>query len=199
MSHLLATIQGRAIYQDEDDSFSFLAGMTIDADGSPRAYGPHNSGLDRTIEAGHPGNWWGIVTDSNGEPVIQGEDDPYPGFYVSATSLQHRSFKKNDPRRYLNSELVPYVVCPGILAKKALGVVLGCKVDVLNVSNGVLHSGVCGDIGPSTHLGEASIKMAALHGIPSSPRTGGISKSIFKYTFHPGHAAQGYSLQPLGT
>ena len=179
MNQFLATIQGRDIYQLPDNSFSFLGGMTIDADGSPRAYGPYDSGLDLTVEAGHPGNWWGIVTGPLGNPVIQGEADPYPGFYVSPTSLQNRQYPKSDPRRYLNSELIPFVVCPGVLARAAIGTVLGCKVEVVNVTNGDHCLAVCGDIGPSTHLGEASIKTAAILGVPSNPRTGGTNKPIF--------------------
>ena len=65
--------------------------MMIDADGALRAYHPDDaSGLDRLDHAGAPGNWWGIVTDDGtpgGEPVVQGDGDPAPGFYVSQTSL----------------------------------------------------------------------------------------------------------------
>src|SRR6478672_2561316 len=42
----------------------YKAKMYIDADGSPRAYGPNNSGLDWTANAGYPGNWWALVCDA---------------------------------------------------------------------------------------------------------------------------------------
>ncbi len=197
MNRLLATIQGTEIWQQEDNTFQYVAGLTVDADGSPRCYGPNDSGLDATICAGHPGNWWGVMTDENGDPLIQGPDDPAPGFYVSTTSLQNKDFAKTDPRRYLNAELIPFVVIPGILAKTCSGIALGCKVMVQNIKTGDQTLAVCGDIGPSTHLGEVSMKTAAIMGVNNSPRIGGDPRLIFRYTFYPGVAAQGYQLQPL--
>src|SRR5580704_6936292 len=70
-----------------DNAVLFNAGMDIDADGSPRAYNPVSSkGLDALANAGHPGNWWAIATTNgkaSGEPVIQVDPEPAPGFYVS--------------------------------------------------------------------------------------------------------------------
>ena len=197
MNRLLATIQGTEIWQLADQSLSYVAGMTVDADGSPRCYGPNDSGLDATVCAGHPGNWWGILT-VDGEPLIQGPDDPAPGMYVSTTSLQNKDYLATDPRRYLNAELVPFVVIPGILAKQCSGVALGCKVLVQNIKTGDQTLAVCGDIGPSTHLGEVSMKVASIMGVNNSPRIGGDPRLIYRYTFDPGTPAQGYSLQPLG-
>ena len=193
----LDIVQGQNIVQEEDGSFSFIAGMTIDADGSPRCYGPNDSGLDATICAGHNGNWWGVVTDTSGNPVIQGPNDPAPGFYVSHTSLQNTKFLRTDPRRYLNAEEIAFVVVPSTLARACKGIVLGCKVKIENYKTQDQAWGVCGDIGPASHLGEVSVKMASTLGIPSSPRTGGEARSIFRYTFFPGIAARGYELQPL--
>lgn len=219
MNRLLATIQSQEIWQQaSDESFSFRAGMTIDADGSPRAYGPRDSGLDYTINAGHPGNWWGVVTgrvntlQSDGRvitdiaPVVQGPQDPCPGMYISTTSLQNRArrddgsllYGPTDPRRYVNSEEIPFVVCPGIVAKNASGIVLGCKVVVVDTRSGEQCLAVCADIGPSTHLGECSMKLAAIMGVRNSPRDGGETTPCFRYTFYPGQAAKGYTLQPLG-
>src|SRR5579872_5891755 len=68
----------------------FHAGMAIDADGSPRAYHPDNTGLDDLKHGGYPGNWWGVATSnelSTGEPLLQNSSDPAPGNYVSTTSL----------------------------------------------------------------------------------------------------------------
>src|SRR5262249_26952383 len=78
-------------------AFFYTAGLAIDADGAFRAYNPHDVlGLDSLAHAGHPGNWWALVTDNgrpSGHPVVQGNSDPAPGFYVSATALY-------DPRRH---------------------------------------------------------------------------------------------------
>jgi hypothetical protein len=90
----------------------YRAKMYIDADGSPRAYGPNNSGLDWTANAGSTGNWWGIVTDSNGDPILQNSSDPYPGMYVSTTSLVNSAYGTTNPLHYTNSETVPFIVLP---------------------------------------------------------------------------------------
>jgi hypothetical protein len=37
-----------------------------------------------------PGNWWALVT-RNGRPIVQGADDPAPGFYVSTTTLVYKT------------------------------------------------------------------------------------------------------------
>ena len=93
----------------------FKAGMAIDADGSPRAYHPDNTGLDDLKHGGYPGNWWGIATSNElttGEPLIQKPTDPFPGFYVSTTSLIDERFEYKNPLRYVNAEEIPYFVLP---------------------------------------------------------------------------------------
>src|SRR5215469_15331978 len=49
----------------------FTAGMTIDADGAPNAYAPHNRGLDYTANARGAQGWIALVTNDNGRPIIQ--------------------------------------------------------------------------------------------------------------------------------
>ena len=74
--------------------------LRVSADGSPRAY--HRDpklGLDFLGNAGSAGRWWGIVIDSKAEPVVQGENDPAPGYYISQTALQDRTKAPTDPRR----------------------------------------------------------------------------------------------------
>src|SRR3990172_2424520 len=96
---LITTIEGFDVYNHNPTGVTmYKAKMYIDADGSPRAYGPSNSGLDWTANAGSPGNWWGVVTDNNGDPVIQGSGDPFPGMYVSSTSLVNH-VKRSVPLR----------------------------------------------------------------------------------------------------
>jgi hypothetical protein len=102
-----------------DHSVVFQAGMEIDADGAYRAYHPRpddHEGLDSLDNAGHPGNWFGVETDNghpNGTPVVQKTDDPAPGFFVSSTALEDRSFDRTDPRRYVDAETIPYIVLGG--------------------------------------------------------------------------------------
>lgn len=173
----------------------WTAGMQIDADGSPHAYHPQNIGLDHIRNAGSPGNWYGVVTDSQGEPVVQGPNDPAPGYYVSPTTYQHRQFKARDPRRYADSEKVPYVVVPGKIRKGVPPIVIGCRATVKNLRTGKEVVAVVADSGPSNKIGEGSIALAKALGINANARTGGTDERIIEYRLYPGEAAQGYELQ----
>jgi hypothetical protein len=160
---------------------SFESGMTIDADGSPRAYHPvSDSGLDALANAGSKGNWWGIVTDDNGDPVLQGKDDPFPGFYVSTTSLQDASRKITDPARYVNSDSIPFIVIPNSATLLAL-VKKGDFARVENLRNGKSAYAIFADVGPKDKIGEGSMCLARNLGIDASPRSGGVADSV-KYT-----------------
>jgi hypothetical protein len=99
-------------------AFFYESGMTIDADGAPNAYHPDNTGLDDLANAGTPGRWEGLAKDADGEPIIQGPNDPFPGYYVSATALADRSKPANDPTRYVDASKIPFVVLPGGMARQ---------------------------------------------------------------------------------
>ena len=90
---------------EDPSAYFFEAGMAINADGAYRAYHPTpGKGLDYLANAGEPGNWWALVTDTgkpSGRPVVQGAADPAPGYYVSTTSLADPARKKADPTRYV--------------------------------------------------------------------------------------------------
>lgn len=161
----------------------YVSGMQIDADGSPRAYHPvPDSGLDALANAGHNGNWWGIVTDKKGKPFVQGNDDPAPGFYISTTSLQDVSKKVNDPARYVNSETIPFFVLPGNSALLTL-VKKGDMAYVRNLRNGKNACAIFADVGPKNKIGEGSVCLAQMLGINSSPRNGGVQDSIVYFVF----------------
>lgn len=173
----------------------------VDADGSPRAYGPPGTKpLDFLANAGHPGNWWAVVTDNgkpSGNPILQGRMDPCPGYYISPTTYQHRGFRNDDPLAYVDSERVIYIVVPSHWRKLAKGVVLGCKATVRRISDGKQTNAVVADLGPRSKAGEASIACCEFFGVPSSPKSGGTSNPSFAYTFFPGIAAPGYELKPM--
>jgi hypothetical protein len=64
--------------------------MTLGAvsiiEGRPTYHPNNRMGLDSIDHAGHPGNWWALATDTGtprGRPVLQGENDPAPGYYVT--------------------------------------------------------------------------------------------------------------------
>lgn len=189
------------------------AGMAIDADGAngqtggipvyaPDGYTP--APLDFLANAGGPGDWYGVVTDTgedDGDPIKQKPGDPAPGAYVSATSYRWPTLARTDPLAYVDAASVPYIVLPGHWRAKAVGVVCGCKATVKDTTTGkVLETGVM-DFGPKAKLGEASIACAKFFGIPSSPKNGGTETKRFIYTFFPGVPAVidgvTYQLQPM--
>ncbi|HZI49686.1 MAG TPA: hypothetical protein VFD75_17945 [Pyrinomonadaceae bacterium] len=189
------------------------AGMMIDADGAngqtggvpvyaPKGFTP--APLDFLANAGEPGNWFGVVTDTgraDGKPVKQNASGPAPGAYVSATSYRWPTLARIDPLAYVDAASVPYIVLPSHWRKLAVGVVLGCKATVEDTKTGkILETGVL-DFGPRKNLGEASIACAKFFDIPSSPKQGGTKEPRFIYTFFPGVAAVingvTYQLQPM--
>jgi hypothetical protein len=202
MSEVLLTIAGVPVYIDTEVSehLSWTGEFTVDADGSPRAYGPKGTQpLDYLGNAGYPGNWWGIVTDTNepdGDPIIQGKNDPRPGYYVSCTAYLVPGYYYYDPRRYLDSEHVLFAVIPGNVRKACVGICKGCKAKVTDKDSGKSVECVIGDIGPSDHLGEGSMALAQFFGLDPNPKCGGSSDTKrFLYECWPGVAAEGYVLQ----
>lgn len=193
--------------RNPDGSYSFTAGMAIDADGAngqssapvyaPSGYQP--APLDYLSNAGSPGDWYGVVTDTgeaDGTPVKQGPNDPMPGAFVSATSYEYDGFARTDPLRYVDANSVIYIVVPGHWRMEAKGVVLGCRALVQNLKTGQVAEAAVLDFGPRSKIGEASIACARYFGVPSSPKNGGTDKPIFHYVFFPDVAANGFELKP---
>jgi len=192
------------------------AGMMIDADGAngqtggvpvyaPKGFTP--APLDFLANAGGPGNWFGVVTDTgenDGTPVKQAANDPAPGAYVSATSYRWPNRLRINPMAYVDAASVPYIVLPSHWRAEAIGVVLGCKATVKDTKTGkILDAAGVLDFGPKTKLGEASIACAKFFGVPSSPKDGGTDEKRFIYTFFPGIPAVingvTYQLQPASS
>lgn len=186
--------------QNPDGSYTTpRAGMMIDGDGangqsSLPVYAPAGmKSLDFLRNAGEPGNWYGIVTDTgkaSGRPVVQKPGDPCPGAYVSATSYEFPDLSRGDPYRYVDSAKVPYIVLPSHWRAEARGIVLGCKAQIEDTHTGNIIDAVVADFGPKAKLGEASIAAANLCGVRSSPKDGGTADLRFRYTFWPGVPAE---------
>jgi hypothetical protein len=164
-----------------NQAFFFVSGMTIDADGAPNAYHPDNTGLDDLANAGAPGHWEGIITDRTGDPLIQGPDDPFPGYYVSCTSLSDRTKARTDPARYVDASKIPYIVLPRDVAAQG-GAQLGDFAVVVNLRNGKSSYAIFADVGT---MGEGSIALANNLGIWSDARQGGRRGGIL-YLVFPG-------------
>lgn len=163
-------------------AFFYESGMTIDADGAPNAYHPDNTGLDDLKNAGTPGTWEGLAKDGDGEPIIQGPNDPFPGYYISATALADRSKPYNDPTRYVDASKIPFVVLPGGMARQ-LGARPGDFATVFNQRNGKMSYAIYGDVGPYDRIGEGSVALAENLGIRSDARNGGTRGGIVFLVF----------------
>lgn len=179
------------------DNYYFKSGMTIDADGAPNAYHPDDSGkgckkenllkgLDCLSHAGFPKGRWDymLAVNKKGDyPAIQGKNDPYPGYFVSMTALFDKKIKnKRNPKRYVNSNTIPYFVLPPDFSKDIK------KGDIALVYNKANNRGVFAlfaDVGPKKSLGEGSIALAKALKIKSSALTGGTDSGIH-YLIFPG-------------
>jgi hypothetical protein len=129
MSRHIGTIEGCDIVEQDEKSVTFTAAARLDDDGAngqfgqPPCFAPANftgKTLDVLANAGRPGYWFGVVTDTGGTPVVQGSHEPCPGAYVSATSLhlpgQHgERLPDSSPFKYVDSATVPFVVVPPMI------------------------------------------------------------------------------------
>lgn len=196
------TISLWKLHGAEQTAFFFRSGMTIDADGAPRAYHPVSAnGLDALGNAGKPGNWWALVTDngkSTGKPVVQKESDPAPGFYISTTALEDTTKGRTDPRRYVDSSTIPYVVLPPDVMK-TLKARMGDFAVVVNSNNHKLSHVIVADQGPKGQIGEGSIALADALGIPSNPRHGGIANGVLYLVFPGSGNRKPRSLEEINT
>jgi len=165
----------------DDSAFFFNAGMTIDADGALNAYNAANTGLDDLSNAGEPGHWDGVLQDEAGNPLVQGPDDPFPGYYISSTALADWTKNRFDPTRFVDASRVPYIALPGDLARLA-GARLGDFAVVFNLRNRRFSFAIFADIGA---MGEGSIALADNVGIWSDARLGG-SRGGMLYLVFPG-------------
>ena len=126
-------------------------------------------------------HWDGIMTDGQGQPIVQGANDPFPGYYVSCTSLSDRSKAASDPTRYVDATKIPYVVLPRWVADQG-GARLGDFVYVVKLANGKSSYAIFADIGT---LGEGSVALA--NNTTASGRTRGKADAVaaFSIWFFP--------------
>lgn len=174
-----------------DGGLLFTAGMTIDADGAPNAYGPHNRGLDYTANARNAQGWAALVTNENGRPVIQ-KRGPYRGYYVSTTSLQQSNVADpRSPKKYIDATRIPYIALPRDFAIE-FDIRLGDLAVVIDQANGRSAYAIYADVGPKGRIGEGSIALARALDMPSDPRhdsvAGGLTYLIFPGSGSPADA-----------
>lgn len=162
----------------------FEAGMAIDADGAPNAYGPDDRGLDRLANARHHRRWVGVATDEKGHPLVQ-KKGPYRGFYVSITSLQNAEIRNEaNPAKYVDARKISYIVLPPEMTER-FGIELGDMAVVIHKASGKTAFAIFADTGPHGKIGEGSIALARKLALPSDPRTGFTEDGIL-YIVFPG-------------
>jgi hypothetical protein len=177
-------------FSENPRAFAYQSGMTIDADGAPNAYGPENCGLDDLSNAGSPGHWSALVTDTgkpDGNPLVRN------GFYISTTSLQDKSKKIDEPGRFVDATQIPFFVLPPRLEKKG-DARLGDYGMVINLDNGRSSPAIFADQGPPGKLGEGSVALAQALGVDTNARKGGTNEGIV-YIVFPGSGSE--SMQSL--
>ncbi len=120
----------------------------------------------------------------NGKPIIQGPNDPAPGFFVSTTSLEDTTKAETDPRRYVDSETISYIVLPPALVGSGKAR-LGDFAVVIDRKNGKSSFAIFADIGPKKNLGEGSIALAKALELKKDPKHGGPVADLI-YIVFPG-------------
>ena len=209
MRRLIGNISGSDIVEEDDKSVTFTAGAQLDGDGANGQFGGDpcyapkgypGKTLDVLANAGGPGNWFGVVTDTgeaDGTPVVQGTGDPCPGAYISATSLHlpgkdRKPLPNSSPFKYVDGATVPYVVVPKMIIHGVAGVVMGCRAIVTNTRTGKSVEVVVADGGPHDKLGEISLACAIAIGVPAGEgathpaNAGGVDEHIIHYQLFPG-------------
>lgn len=189
---LLTTIGGTYVWQLKDApgtaAFFFESGLELDVDGAPKAYGPTSlqGTLDRLGNAGRPGQWWGVVTDGRGQPVVQdgaAPRQPYAGFYIAQTSLVNYEFGERDVRRFADATRIPYVALPPSYFR-GTGLNIGDFALLINGVNGKYTFAVFADVKNTPTLGEVSICAAIALGDRGDPRRGSTtSRGIISLVF----------------
>jgi hypothetical protein len=170
--------------------------VALDADGSPRAYGPGNIGLDANRNAGYPNKGWRsvLVVDpaDPSRPYVQ-PAGPHAGYFVSKTSLKSKTLPETDPACYVDAETIPYIVFPGAFYAIAGTGRYGDLAMARAVGTTFESAAIVADGGPTkAPLGEISLALAhALGGrADPNPRTGaGAPRGLFEYVVFPGSAS----------
>ena len=182
----IGTVQ---VFRDPGSSaIAFASQMQVNTDGAPDSYHPDDIGITHIcngVSVGQSCTWkadcladfrkakaenfrgppkicfFAMATNAQGLPIIQGDADPKPGYFVSTTALKQPGENVRTPQAQLDSNTVPFGVIPGTWQTSGKpGPRLGDFGVAYRRSNGKAAFFIIGDIGPSNKLGEGSV---ALH------------------------------------
>ncbi len=182
---LILSFSARAAAQAQDGtrhpSFEILTHrMDVDVDGAPNAYGPADKETLDTLLDAHYLNRAdepivGYLSDERGRPILQGPDDPFPGYYISQTAYSDiQNQNERDPRRYVDARKINYVVRGN--AARRRGVKVGDFVAVYSKRTRKSVFAIVGDTGNPTG-DEGSLHLLQDLGYPFHD---GISDSVEK-------------------
>jgi hypothetical protein len=128
--------------------------MDVDVDGAPNAYGPPGKQTLDYLQNAHYLNRSneqivGYLTDKHGRPILQGSNDPFPGYYISQTAFADLTNQnERDPRRYVDARNINYVVRGD--AARQRGVMVGDFVSVYSNRTRKAVFAIVGDTGNPT-------------------------------------------------
>lgn len=156
--------------------FFFVSGMSVDVDGTPNAYAPIGTkgSLDYLGNANSKpktmaGKWTSIVTNPSGKPILQTTKQPFPGYYISKTTLVDSHYKETEAGHFVDATKVPYIALPPSYFTST-GLKLGDFALVINANNGRSCFAIFADTKNLPNLGESSARTAELLGLPTDLR-----------------------------
>ncbi len=128
--------------------------MNVDVDGAPDAYGPPRKETLDILENAHYLNRnnekiVGYLVDEHSRPILQGPNDPCPGYYISQTAFTDlENQNERDPRRYVDARKINYVVRGNVARRR--GVKIGDFVSVYSKRTRKGVFAIVGDTGNPT-------------------------------------------------
>jgi len=166
--------------------------MDVDVDGSPRAYGPRGSDTLDDLRNAHtmgkpdaPIVGYLLEDAPPHRPVVQGPQDPAPGYYVSQTAFEDDSVEnERDPRRYVDATKINYVVLGN--EARSMGARLG---DFVAVYSKRTHRSVFGIVGDSGNPSgdEGSLHLLQALGYPfHNGKDDAVEDAEIVIRFYPG-------------
>jgi hypothetical protein len=170
------------VLSDRPDVAFYVSKLAVDADGSPRAYHPGDTGAYDYLANIAVSSLFGIQG--------QGSVGPAPDFYVSGTSLSDPRYPSTrDTRHRVDAGLIPYFVSPASLpVPPGRAFKLGALGFVIDLKTGGWSGAIYADSGHA--VGEGSIALAKGLGLdPFSkrhpPKVVGFDGKQFLYMVFP--------------
>ena len=163
--------------------------MDVDVDGAPNAYGPPGQPtLDVLMNAHYLERGdqaiVGYLVDDRRKPILQGPNDPFPGYYISQTAFADvANPNERDPRSYVDARNINYVV-RGDEARRR-GVKVGDFVAVYSERSQRSVFAIVGDTGNPTG-DEGSLHLLQELGYPfHDGRSGSVTRPEIIVRFFP--------------